>query len=735
MTTLIEALLKEKLITFDNLQDAEAKQIGAQKPIHELLVEMDFLKEEDLLRVASKVFNLPAISLDNEKIDSQALKLVQYDKAKRYGAFPLRVQEGKLVLAMSNPQDVTVLDDLSAIAGMGVTPVLAKKNDIAECIDKYYLVDDSIYDLMKNIVDDTKVELVKEGKEDQSFLDADVLKGDRSPVVKLANLILSDAVKSRASDIHIEPYEDFVEVRYRIDGYLKNIMKIPVKMHSSLVVRIKILSDLDISETRSPQDGRCSILIHERKVDLRISIIPTFHGEKIVIRLLDKSQEKKYIEQLGMEPGDLSAFKEAIQKPQGMVLVTGPTGSGKTSTLYAALGFIKSETKNIVTIEDPIEYLTEGINQIPVNPAKNVTFASGLKSILRQDPNVILVGEIRDLETAEIAFRASLTGHLVFSTLHTNNAVSTVIRLLDLGLEPYLIGSSLAMIVAQRLVRIICPGCRQEITDAQEVRQMHEKFGIFIQRYKLEKLYKGAGCETCNYTGFLNRTAIFEILKVSEKVKKLISEKASEDEIMKAARESRFRTLAEAGGEKARSGVTTIEEVERVCGIQEIDFDIQPKESYQGTKGSDGEKTSLESSPREVNEVANELRKAVNKRHTVLIVDDEPDIRTILTVCFESCGYNVIEAEDGEEGVKKAYRDKPSLIIMDVMMPKMDGVTATKKIRSHLETASIPIVMLTAKSDKTSEIEGLDAGADDYVNKPFDRDKLLARVRMLLRKK
>jgi len=735
MTTLIETLLKEKLITFDNLQDAEVKQVGAQKPIHELLVEMGFLKEEDLLRVASKVFNLPALSLDSEKVEPEALKLIAYDKAKRYGAFPLRIQDNKLILAMSNPQDVTVIDDLSAIVGMGVTPVLAKKSDIAKCIEKYYLVDDSIYDLMKNIVDDTKVELIKEGKEDQSFLDADVLKGDRSPVVKLANLILSDAVKSRASDIHIEPYEDFVEVRYRIDGYLKNIMKIPVKMHSSLVVRIKILSDLDISETRKPQDGRCSILIHDRKIDLRISIIPTFHGEKIVIRLLDKSQEKKYIEQLGMDQRDLSAFKEAIHKPQGMVLVTGPTGSGKTSTLYAALGFIKNETKNIVTIEDPIEYLTEGINQIPVNLAKNVTFASGLKSILRQDPNVILVGEIRDLETAEIAFRASLTGHLVFSTLHTNNAVSTVIRLLDLGLEPYLIGSSLSMIVAQRLVRIVCPSCRQEIIDSQEKREMHEKFGLFIQKYKIEKLYKGPGCETCNYTGFLNRTAIFEILKVSEKIKKLVSEKASEDAIVKFAKEEGFRTLAEAGVEKVKSGITTIEEVERVCGIPEmVAFERSQKESRK-EEGSASVSAPSDSVPRDVNEVADELRKAVNKRYTILIVDDEPDIRTVLTMCFQSYGYNVIEAQDGEEGVKKAYREKPSLIIMDVMMPKMDGVTATKKIRTHLETASIPIVMLTAKSDKTSEIEGLDAGADDYINKPFDRDKLLARVRMLLRKK
>lgn len=728
MTNLLDALVQRKLISLEQIEDAQIKQIGAQRPIHDLLVEMGYLKEESLLGVFSELFHLPVVYLGAETIPGDVLKLLSFDQVKRYGVMPLRVEDNKLIVAMSNPQDVSAIDDLGAIVGLMVKPVLARKSDIADCIEKHYLLDDSIYDLMKNIVDDAKVELIKEGKENQGFLDVDALKGDKSPVVRLVNLILSDAVKARSSDIHIEPYEEFVEVRYRIDGYLKNIMKVPKKMHASLAVRIKILSEMDISETRQPQDGRCSVLIDDHKIDLRISIVPTFHGEKIVIRLLDKFQEKKHIDHIGFHADDLAVFKEIIQRPQGMVLVTGPTGSGKTSTLYAALGFIKNETKNIVTIEDPVEYLTEGINQIQVNPIKNVTFASGLRSILRQDPNVILVGEIRDLETAQIAFRAALTGHMVFSTLHTNNAISTIIRLLDLGLEPYLIGSSIQLVLAQRLVRKICLSCRQEIQDEGELRKIHEKFENFIQKYQIKQFFKGAGCEVCHYTGFRDRTALYEMLPVHDRLKKLISEKASEEAMITTARESHFKTLMDAGAEKVKLAITTMEEVERVCGASfDSDFD-------KDQKAEDKDFWAPQAVSEDVQRITEELRKAVNKRFTILIVDDEPDIRIVLKACLESYGYSVIEAEDGEQGVRKAHQERPDLVIMDMMMPKVDGLSAIKKIRCDLETASIPIVMLTAKTDKVSEIHALDAGADDYIFKPFDRDKLLARIRMLLKR-
>jgi type IV pilus assembly protein PilB len=697
----VNVLLEGNLITEKQLKDAKDKQIGAKKPIQELLVEMDFIKEEDLIKISSKVFDMPVLELRKEEIDSSATKLISYDVAKRYGVFPVRKEKDALLLAMSNPQDIIALDDIRIMTNMKIKPILSTKSDIANFIERYYQLDDTLYDLLKNIVDDTKIELVKEAKAGQEVFEDETLKGNQSPVVRLTNLILGDAVKERSSDIHIEPQENFVEVRYRIDGDLKSIMKIPKDLHARLIACIKILAEMDIAETRKPQDGRARILVGERKVDLRISIIPIFYGEKVVLRILDTKEARIELDKIGFQPGELDVFAEAINRPQGMVLVTGPTGSGKTSTLYAALNFIKSETKNIITIEDPVEYLIDGINQIQINPVKDVTFAKGLKSILRQDPNIILVGEIRDKETAEIAFRASLTGHLVFSTLHTNNSVSTITRLLDIGLEPYLISSSIILIVAQRLVRSICPHCKQEdIPD----KKLMDKFGTCIDQLGIRKFYKGKGCERCNFSGFLGRIAIFEILKFDEKIRSLISNRSHEDLIFKEAKKRGFKTLAESGVEKVAKGMTTLEEVAEVAGvIEEANIIERPME--------------------------------IREKPKILIADDEEDILKVLEKRLSDTGYEVVKAVNGMEAVECAFREKPDLVVMDVMMPEMDGLEATKILRSRLETAVIPILMLTAKKDKESELKGLDVGADDYVTKPFDKDKLLARIKMLLRRR
>ncbi|HOD12080.1 MAG TPA: ATPase, T2SS/T4P/T4SS family [Candidatus Omnitrophota bacterium] len=723
MTTLLDALLKKKLVAAENIEDAKARQIGAKKPLHELLVEMEFISEEALMQTASEVFKLPIASLAQEKVDEAVLKEIPSEKAKQYGVFPLRFEDNSLVVAMSNPQDIVALDHLSMLVNRKIKPVLARKSEIASFVERYYLLDDSVYDLVKSITDESKVEVIKDNEDSlKKTHDVSILMdGDHSPAVKLVNLILADAIRSRASDIHIEPFERFVEVRYRIDGNLRNIMKVPADLCPYLIVRLKILTELDISETRKTQDGRCSVLINGRKVDLRISVIPTFFGEKMVLRLLDKKEAQIDLDSLGFYEDDLKIIRQTIRKPQGMVLVTGPTGSGKTSTLYAALSHIKNETKNIVTIEDPVEYLIDGISQIQVNAVKNVTFANGLRSILRQDPNIILVGEIRDLETAEIAFRASLTGHLVLSTVHTNNALATIVRLLDIGLEPYLIGSSLILIVAQRLVRTICPYCKDEVTNLEQRQQLQEKFGLFIQKNKIEKLFYGKGCERCCYTGFLGRTAIGEILRIDERLSDLISRSAPQAEMLKVAQEAGLRTLADSGIRKILEGVTTIEEVEGVCDMPDEDVVTAPLQDIPQQQ--------------EVNEVTGGLRRALNKRFTILIVDDEEDIRRVLRMRLVKEGYDVIEACNGEQGIKAAYQNKPSLILMDIMMPVLDGVSATLKIKTHLETASIPVVMLTAKTDSASEIESLDAGADDYVCKPFDPEKLLARIRMLLKRR
>ncbi|MDP8299624.1 MAG: ATPase, T2SS/T4P/T4SS family [Candidatus Tantalella remota] len=712
MAILIDKLIAENLITQEQLSDAKDKQVGAKKPVIDLLVDMGFLKEEELMRVSSEVFGMPVKKLENEQIDPAAVKLVPYETAKRHGVLPLRQDDGKLVIATSNPQDVIALDDIRIITRMPVESVLSTRGEISKAIEESYQSDETLYDLLKNIVDDTKVEVISEKVQGDTHADMGDLRVDNSPVVRLVNLILGDALKARASDIHIEPQEEFTEVRYRIDGDLKNIMKIPNKLHPGVVVRIKIMTDLKISETRKSQDGRARISIGGNKADLRASVIPTFYGEKIVLRILDTKEAQHGLDNIGFTSGELGIFLSEIERPQGMVLVTGPTGSGKTSTLYAALSRIKNETKNIVTIEDPIEYLVDGINQIQVNPLKDVTFATGLRSILRQDPNVILVGEIRDKDTADIAFRASLTGHLVFSTLHTNNSVATITRLKDIGLETYLISSSIILVIAQRLIKVICPHCKEKyLPDVK----MTDKFSTYIDKYNITEFYHGAGCEKCGYSGFMGRTAIFEMLKFNEKIKAMIIEGAVEDAVFKEAREAGMRPLAEAGMEKVAEGLVTLEEIAKVADVQ-VEEDKVPEEA-----------------PAEKEEEVPEEEKRDKMR--VLIADDEPDIRLVLKKRLEQAGYEVISAKDGKEEVEMAVKKKPDLIITDIMMPEMDGFEATKALRSSLETAVIPIIMLTAKQDKNSELEGIDAGADDYITKPFDKDKLLARVKMLLRRR
>jgi len=487
-------------------------------------------------------------------------------------------------------------------------------------------------------------------------------------------------------------------------------MKIPLAMLNALVARVKILAELDITETRKPQDGRSSLSFNDRKIDLRISVIPTFHGEKIVIRILDLTQARTDLDAIGFDKKELGIFQEAISSPQGIVLVTGPTGSGKTSTLYAALKFIKNEKRNIVTIEDPIEYLIEGINQIQVNPIKDVTFANGLRSILRQDPNVILVGEIRDQETAEIAFRSALTGHLVLSTLHTNSTISAVTRLMDLALEPYLIASSIVVIVAQRLVRKICSSCIEEYTPPPA---LLERYRAEIQAAHIERFYRGKGCLQCDYTGYLGRIAVFEILKVTDQVRSLIAKKAGEAAIFQEGRKNGMKLLIDSALGKVQEGLTTLDELAKVASRVEVEKEPEP------------------SSARAEGVISEPLR----ARPCLLVVDDEDDLRKILEKRLMDTGFDVLTAVNGQEAVESAMRSHPDLIIMDVMMPVLDGIQSTRILRSKLETAAIPIIMLTAKRAKEDELEGLEAGADDYISKPYDKDKLLARIKILLKRK
>jgi type IV pilus assembly protein PilB len=700
MASLFDALIKEGLITSEQLSDARVKQIGAKKPLHELLVEMGFIKEEDLLKTVSKLYDLPLIELARESIGHEVVKLLPYEVAARHGVFPIRREGDVLVLAMSNPQDIMAIDEIQLVTNLHVKPTLCSKSDIDQAINKHYQTDDSIYDILKNMPVAASFDIISEKEDGKIVIDNRFMKDETSVIVRLFNLIMKDAFKARASDIHIEPEEKSIKVRYRVDGDLKKIMEVPMSLHAELTARIKILAGMDIVEKRKPQDGRLKLLYQDRKIDLRLATIPTFYGEKVEMRILDPKAMMVNLESIGFDERNLGAYKKSILKPQGMVLVTGPTGSGKTTTIYATLNYVKNEKKNIVTIEDPIEYLIDGITQTQINPAKELFFSTALRSILRQDPNVIFVGEIRDKETADIAFRASLTGHLVFSTLHTNNSVGSITRLLDLGLEPYLIASSLVSVVAQRLVKKICPHCKEEyVPDAAEM----ERFQAYLGKTSMSKLFKGKGCDACGFSGYLGRMPILELFDISESIKALIARKAPEDEILLAAQREGFKLLSVDVIEKVMAGVTTLEELSRVVTLKETE--------------------------------ASRMAAMYSGKVRILAVDDEEDILKVLVLRLSNAGYEVIKARDGKEALALAVTEKPDMVITDVTMPQMDGFMLTKNLRDRLETAGIPIIILTARSDKDSELKGIDAGADDYITKPYDPEKLLSRVKMLLRRK
>lgn len=571
MSLVFAELIKRNTLEAKIVSDAHQERRNSGRSIQDILIEGDQLREEDLLGAAQSLCPVPMIDLDTHKIDAKMLQMIRREDALRYAILPLKKEEDRLVLAMSDPSDILARDEIAFMTSMSIQPVLVAHAKLSQHIQKYYFARDSVQEMLKETMDDVPVEKIDEERmTSEEIADAAVSQADNSSFIKLVNRLLCDAVDARASDIHIEPRDRTVEVRYRIDGYLRTVVKIPRQLHPRLAARIKILAKLDIAEQRKVQEGRIKVSIKGEKIDLRISVIPIFYGEKIVMRILDNRSTQFDINKIGFSDDELEVFKAAIGRNQGVVLVTGPTGSGKTTTLYAALQHIKCETKNIVTIEDPIEYLIDGINQLQLSRFKDVTFTNGLRSILRQDPDVILVGEIRDKETAEIAFRAALTGHLVFSTLHTNSAVSSITRLLNIGLESYLIASSVSLLVAQRLVRTICPCCKEEyIPDAELLR----KFQSYLPASRTRKFYRGSGCDNCNSSGFYGRSSIFEIMKIDDKIKDLIFNRASETLILKQAVNNGMRTLVESGVAKVMAGLTTLDEIAKVTEIVDVNSD------------------------------------------------------------------------------------------------------------------------------------------------------------------
>ena len=573
MPTILKRIMKEKFITHQQKKKIQSLCVHRQKPIQDLLIDEKFITEKEFYNLAAKVFSGAVIDQDDEIIDPDCIDLIPCHLAKRHGIFPIRKEKQKLLLAMSNPHDLIAIDDIHLITGLMIKPALCSKSRITSFIKEYYLKKESVTHLLKNIhvgsiaredtagfaCDEENQDITETGQQDSHLL-------------KLVNRIISDAVDVRASDVHIEPQEDGLCIRYRIDGYLKHVVDIPLSLLDRIIARVKILAKLDIAEKRKFQDGRIRVMVEGRKLDLRVSMVPVYHGEKAVIRILDTESTKFELNDIGLQPDEKAVFTEAINRPQGVVLLTGPTGSGKTTTIYSALQHIKNETRNIVTIEDPVEYLMEGINQLQLNRVKDITFANGLRSILRQDPDVILVGEIRDKETADMAFRSSITGHLVFSSLHTNNASSSIIRLMDIGLQPYLIASSVHLIVSQRLVRVICPHCKETYTPDK---WLLDKFNFYLDRVFVGQFLRGKGCRRCDFTGYRERTSIFEMLNVNQKIKNLIYQKAPESMIFQEAVRSGMKPLAQSGVEKVAQGLTTLEEVATVADVEEMGQDVQ----------------------------------------------------------------------------------------------------------------------------------------------------------------
>ena len=557
-------LIKNSLITKGQLEEAYHKHKHTSERLGDVLVNMGLISPEDLLITLAEQLHIEYIEGKRFKqINPEIAQLIPESIARKYLALPIFKDKSEITVAMSDPFDLVAVDDIQKITSLEIKPAIASKRDIEDAINLFYKKreETQILEVLKDL-QNQHVEIQEQAEEEKIDLESLKRQVEDAPIVKLVDYIISNAISKRASDIHIEPIEKELIIRYRIDGVLHKILSPPKQLQSAIICRIKILSTLDIAERRLPQDGRFTIKFGQREIDLRVSTIPTIFGEKIVLRLLEKSTFNFRLEELGLDSNQLKIFKHHIYLPYGMILLTGPTGSGKSTTLYSILSRIRSPEQNIITIEDPVEYQINGINQIQANFKIGLTFAKGLRSILRQDPDTVMVGEIRDQETAEMAIRSALTGHLVFSTLHTNDAVGSLVRLINMGIEPFLVCSSLSLAVAQRLVRRICPHCKEAYTPSET---LLESLGLQPDRNEHILFYRGRGCEKCNNTGYYSRIGLFEILVVNQSIRNLVLQNALPDTIKRKALENGMTPLLESGLHKVIQGITSIEEILKTC--------------------------------------------------------------------------------------------------------------------------------------------------------------------------
>jgi type II secretory ATPase GspE/PulE/Tfp pilus assembly ATPase PilB-like protein/CheY-like chemotaxis protein len=730
-----------------------------------LVVARKLASDEDVLRAAAARFRLPVADLGN--LDRAVRDAVPEPLVRRFNILPLRLTESVLEIATANPFDIDAEKDLAFATGREVRTYLCSPTRIREKMEEIYRGGgtDMVAQLLGNM--DDRLEVTQLADDDGATdLAASAEEASQRPVVRLVDLMLSDGILSRASDIHIEPGEAGVAVRYRIDGVLRQVMNIPRSAGAPLISRIKIMSGLDIADRLRPQDGRARVAVNGGAVDLRVSTLPASHGEKVVIRILNAKATVLTLESLGMSTEERATIGALLNHKEGVILVTGPTGSGKTTTLYSMLRMVQSEGVNIVTVEDPVEYrLGKGIVQVQVHEKAGLTFAAALRSILRQDPDVVLVGEIRDRETAQIAVQASLTGHLVLSTLHTNDAPNSITRLVDMGIEAYKLGSALRGVIAQRLMRRLCTTCR-EVNDQPPPER--------IRRYIPEGtvIRRPLGCPECSMTGYKGRFSVVEVLTMNVDLEKIIGAGATADKIADAARANGMLSLFESGLQHVLAGETSVDELLRVVDVPMADSatasrlsgtvvvpplppETPPRPAEPGPRKTPPATPTLTASaprpavtipPRRAEpdlSTAFELleedeldgsaaRRAPARGARVLLVDDEDTLRRVMKDLLARDGFDVIEARTGVEALDQVDRHAPDIIVLDLNLPGMDGYSVLSELRSRPATRRIPVIVLTAKGDEDNEVRVFELGADDFLSKPFRARALSKRLEVVL---
>ncbi len=750
LATLRELLMPEQI---DKLMATPVESLWDE------VIRQKLLTEEAVVQAVAKRFRMKVA--DVTAVSQQSRELVPETLARRYRILPLSISDSVLDIATSDPLDLDCERTLAFALGRTVRMQIASPRRILDRIDEVYRPENVIEKILENVQGSYDLENIEETTDDAD-LDINAARAGERPVIQLVDRILAEGIQSRASDIHLEPEESGVAVRYRIDGVLRQVMVLPKAAGVPLVSRVKIMAQLDIADRLRPQDGRARVAVSGSRVDLRVSTLPASQGEKVVIRILDQRTTVLSLDALGLLPDELQRIHELLQAREGIVLVTGPTGSGKTTTLYSMLRSVQGRGVNIVTVEDPVEYRLQGIVQVQVNEKAGLTFPAALRSILRQDPDVILVGEIRDKETANIAVQASLTGHLVLSTLHTNDAASSVTRLVDIGIESYKIAAALKGVVAQRLMRRLCTNCRE-----LAVGQVPER----LQKYfpDVGSLYRGVGCDECASTGYRGRLAIEEVLHSTDEVERRIAGNESVERINDAAREGGMRSLWESGVAHVRKGETTIEELLRVLEAPQegskasgaasrvttdevkaaprdgsrpssMTTPVMDDEDGPSTAGPGRRRTGTRhSAPVTFSGDSFELvgdakvRKAEAKR--VLLVEDEESLRRVMKDLLEREGFVVYEAGDGVLALDEVDRLAPDLVVLDLNLPRLDGYGVLSHLRARAATQKLPVIVLTAKGDEDSEVRVFEYGASDYLTKPFRARALSARIHSLLDRK